>query len=86
MQIDEENCNEDFDRNLRLVLGVAGAAALGSMTASEARNRPLGRGRGGLRGGRRDRRCGGQCCCYNSGYYYGGYYAYEPPMRTGVCL
>ena len=73
-----------------VVLGVAGALALGSMTASEARSRPWVAAGIGLAAGAA---IAGAAVAANSGYYgsyysgYGGYgydaYAYDPGYAYG---
>src|SRR3954454_10552582 len=62
-----------------IVLGTAGAMALGSMTASEARNGRIAAGVGGFVAGAA---IGAAAANANAGYYGSGYgydsYAYEP--------
>ena len=66
-----------------VVLGLAGALALGSMTASEARSRPWVAAGVGLAAGAA---IAGAAAAANSGYY-GGYgydaYAYDPGYAYG---
>jgi len=71
-----------------IVLGIAGALALGSMTASQARVRPWVAGAAGFAAG-----AAIGAAAANSGYYYGdgyydsyaadpGYYTYDRPARA----
>ena len=60
------------------IVGVAGVLTLGSMTASEARNRAWIAGAAGFAVGAAIGAAAANAAYYNAGYYNGGYYAYEP--------
>jgi hypothetical protein len=64
------------------IVGVAGVLTLGSMTASEARNRAWIAGAAGFAVGAAIGAAAANASYYNAGYYNGGYYnggyAYEP--------
>ena len=60
------------------IVGVAGVLTLGSMTASEARNRAWVAGAAGFAVGAAIGAAAANAAYYNAGYYNGGYYAYEP--------
>ena len=87
-----EQTNKEIEHEVlakpAIVLGIAGALALGSMTASQARVRPWVAGAAGFAAG-----AAIGAAAANSGYYYGdgyydsyaadpGYYTYDRPARA----